>query len=565
LFSQEIIRSHSSFKIPIVTIGEASKEELRTLFRDVADIEVEDRWIDAYAESSGFSAEYFLERAEAVRHMSAGLWKEGQPALIETSEELVLHIPPKLVRKNKELKVTQIRAEIAMYFSYIYDDLPPLCQMVLKIVTIATRRGFYKVPYEILWNAMNDLIAQGVAKKDLDKLVEEMVDLHVIKIEDRDERTVGFALDHYGDQENHRVFSVQSPALADIAMDVCTPIQVRSIASALIDRLGVKTDVFQVSLVVAGLHSLLNHEEGTMIKLWRISYHNFLRKSKAWPQHRINKWKEIIDDEITDSGHSPQAILGDNFSVPVAPRRLIAPCISMLKLYCTPIALGPMSLSLAVICRNTFLEYGTFHSGNSVDVTKLRQSTNSASGRYMIEMSVLERYLQENGVSAPLDELEAEMEMISFFANPADSPGGVETKAVLLLEEVIPRFVEHRLRRLYDLVLMLKESKETPTVLISSQRAIRLAYEALQSDKSRIDAAQDAFMILATMNWTPKPIPEYLPLVHQQTVPNIRNATMTRLNDVEIAMCRHQQSVDDLEAFLIVTPLLQYASDYELC
>ena len=72
-----------------------------------------------------------------------------------------------------------------------------------------------------------------------------------------------------------------------------------------------------------------------------------------------------------------------------------------------------------------------------------------------------------------------------------------------------------------------------------------------------MDAAQDALMILATMNWKARTVPEYLPLVHQQTVANIRNATLKPLSEGEVAMFRHQQNVDDLEAFLIVTALLQ--------
>ena len=80
-----------------------------------------------------------------------------------------------------------------------------------------------------------------------------------------------------------------------------------------------------------------------------------------------------------------------------------------------------------------------------------------------------------------------------------------------------------------------------------------------------MDAAQDAVMILATMNWKAPSVPEYLPLMHQQTVANIRNATLKRLTDVELVMLRHQQSVDDLEAYLIVTALLGQASDNGLC
>lgn len=569
LLLPDIIRSHTSFKIPIITLGEASKEELRTLLRDLNGVEVEDRWIDAYAEASGHSAVYFLERVDAVRNLSAELWKEGKAALFETSADLLVHIPPGLVRLNKELKVTQIRPEIGMVFSKIYDEFPPLCQMVIKIVTIATRRGFYKLPYSILWEAMNDLIAQGVEKKVLHVLVDEMVELCVLKIEDRDERTVAIDLD-VDDDEEDRVLSIQSPALADIAMDVCTPVQVQSIAAVLIERLEAgKSDAFQVALVAAGLHSLLNQEEDAMKHLWMMCYHDFLQKSRGWSLYRINKWKEIIDDEIRQSGHSPQAILGDDFSANVSPRRLVSPCIAMLRLYSTPIALGPMSQSLAVVCRNTFNEYGLFHGGTSDEVARLRSATGSASGRYMMQLSVVENYLRDMGFGAPCDEVEAEMEMISFIANPAESEQGVETKAVLVLEEIIPRFVEHRLQRLYKLVGKFKEEEHRrgglPALFNGAHRAVRRAYAALQSDKSRVDAAQDALMLLAIANWKPRPFAEYLPLAHQQTVANIRDATLKRLSDAEVAMFRHQQNVDDLEAFLIVTALLQHGCENGQC
>jgi hypothetical protein len=51
--AEEITRSHTSFKIPIIELGEASKEELRIMYRDLEDTEVGDRWLDAYADASG--------------------------------------------------------------------------------------------------------------------------------------------------------------------------------------------------------------------------------------------------------------------------------------------------------------------------------------------------------------------------------------------------------------------------------------------------------------------------------------------------------------------------------
>jgi hypothetical protein len=554
------------------------------MLRELVDVEVEDRWLDAYAEASGHCAEYFLERAEAVRSMSAVRWKAentNQPAFFEISDDLILHIPPGLVRKNKELKATEISPEIAMVFSNIYDEFPPICQMIIKIITIATRRGFYKLPYGILLLAMNDLIDQGVEKSELDMLIEEMIELCVVKIEDRDERTVGFtstqlnglSSDEEDKRDAERVLSIQSPAMEDITMDVCTPVQVRSITTVLIKRLkGLKNEAFQISFTLASLYCLLDEKKDVTKHLWKIGYRDFIIASQDWSERRINKWKEIIDDEIRDSGYHPQEILGTDFLVPVERRALISPCIAMLKFYSAPIALGPMSQSLAILCRSTFYEHGLFkRTGRNSDATTIRNATNSASGRYMIQLSVVENYLRDMGLVAPSQEVEAEMEMISFIANPAESTEGVATKAVLLLEEIVPRFVEHRLQRLYKLVQQLKERYQTgghrnPDIIQGADKAIRLAYEALQSEKSRMDAAQDALMILATMNWKPKvPILEYLPLSQQHTVANIRNVTLKRLSEAEVAMFCHQQNVDDLEAFLIISALLEKASEDGLC
>jgi hypothetical protein len=176
----------------------------------MSDIEVEDRCLDAFAEASGFAAEYFLERFQALRNRSSELWKEGQPALVETSVDLVFHIPPRLVRKNKDIKVSEIKAEIAMLFASLFDEIPPLCQMVLKIVTIATRRGFYKLPYKILGECMNDLIANGVEGSVLDVILAELVEICVIKFEGAD-----VAKPAWND-----LLSIQNPALADTAMEV---------------------------------------------------------------------------------------------------------------------------------------------------------------------------------------------------------------------------------------------------------------------------------------------------------------------------------------------------------
>lgn len=326
---------------------------------------------------------------------------------------------------------------------------------------------------------------------------------------------------------------------------------------------------YQVPLVVAGLHSLMGGNDETKLKaLWIQSYRTFDENSQEWNGKQIKKWKEIMDDEIRDiSGQEAAPIL--NFMV--QPRKLISPGVAMLKLYTAPVSLGPMGLSFSVVCRNTFHEFGIFHGASSPEqAARLRDATGSACGRYMMQMTVLENYMAEMGVGAPWDEIEAEMEMLSFLANPAQDVAGVETKSVLILEEIVPRFVEHRLQRLYKLSGAVRDNYCRGQAIelftkCSQSRILGYSYAALQAKKSRMDAAQDAIMVLAVSNWKPKPIPEYLPETHQQTVANIRNAVLKRLSDVEVSMFRHQQNVDDLEAFLIVTPLLQQAMEDGLC
>jgi hypothetical protein len=142
--------------------------------------------------------------------------------------------------------------------------------------------------------------------------------------------------------------------------------------------------------------------------------------------------------------------------------------------------------------------------------------------------------------------------------------GKEETKVVMILERNHSTICSNLAFSVFT-IYKLRQENDIPAVLCFSQKAIRLAYEALQAPKCRTDAAQDALMILATMNWKPKSVPEYLPILHYQTVAQIRNKTLKRLNEMEVVMFRHQQTVDDLEVFLIVTPLLYQAHEQGLC
>jgi hypothetical protein len=313
-----ITRSQGSLHIPIIQLGEAHKEELRTMFRDLSDMEVEDRWLDAYSEASGNCAGYFIERTAAIRVLSGKLWSEGKRAYAETTEELALHIPPGLVRMNKQLPVTQVSAEVAMRFSQVFDELPPVFQTALKVLSIATRTGFYTLPQAVLWEVLNDLLANGVEFGMLQIVLSELTQMCLVKIE------------YEGDED---VLSFQSPALADVAFDVSTPIQIRSISEALIERLEPRlTNNFKVPLVVANLHHLVGQEETLKKELWLQGYTAFLRESSGWTDKgEIDKWKESLDDEIAASGYSSREILGEQFHVPCPSKKVVGKRLPLLK------------------------------------------------------------------------------------------------------------------------------------------------------------------------------------------------------------------------------------------
>jgi hypothetical protein len=313
-----VSRLNDSYDVPVVRVGEATKEDLRRMFRDLSDMEVEDRWLNAYSEASGYSAGYFIERAAAIRALSGKLWSEGKRPYAETTEKLVLHIPYGLLRKNKTLPVSLVSAEHTMRFNQIFDELPPLFQTTLKVLAIASRNGFaYTLPRSVLWEVLNDLIADGVEMNALEIIIFELEDMCIVKLETLCDI---------------KFLSFQSPAFADIAYDVSTPVQIQSIADALVERLQPHlADSFKVPLVTASLLCLLGNTDPK--PFWRDGYRMLLAESSAWPKNEVNKWKECIDDEMSWTGSAAAEVL-ENFSLETPPTKTVGKILPLLKV-CT--------------------------------------------------------------------------------------------------------------------------------------------------------------------------------------------------------------------------------------
>jgi hypothetical protein len=116
-------------RVPTITVGRVPAEDLRLLFRDIGDMEVDDRWLDTYAESSGCLPGYFVERTTACRTISGKLWSQGKQGLAITNQDMTLQIPHGMIKQNKDLTAHQVSPEVAMKFTQLFDELPPLFQV----------------------------------------------------------------------------------------------------------------------------------------------------------------------------------------------------------------------------------------------------------------------------------------------------------------------------------------------------------------------------------------------------------------------------------------------------
>ena len=401
-----------------------------------------------------------------------------------------------------------------------------------------------------MWEVLNDLVTDGCEIGIFGIVLDELQAMHLIKIT------------YEGDEA---ALKFRSPALADVAFEVCTPVQIESIGHALIDRLEpLLGDNFKIPLAVATLYHLLGEDEATQKELWAHGYEDFLQESIDWGKTAKEMWKEAIDDAIQSAGFDSTEILGRDFQVSCPQQLVVCDCIPRLKMYWPPLALGPMAHTFSVICRNTFHEYAAFHGYPPERVEALRQARTSASKRYLLELDVIESFLAEHGIVADATLLQKERDMIGEIQTPPLIDADVQQKAQKILGEFIPQFIEARLKRLYALVEKLRDG-EIPGVVQRGNEAILHAYKVLRAAKSRSGAAQDALMILATHNWKPKPVPEHLPLLYYQTVARIRNKVLKRLTEGEVFLFKHQQTAVDLEAFLISTPLFQEAQEEGRC
>ncbi len=150
----------------------------------------------------------------------------------------------------------------------------------------------------------------------------------------------------------------------------------------------------------------------------------------------------------------------------------------------------------------------------------------------------MEEYLEENDRGVPVDELVEEARLLDTIVEPAVKKDDVEVRIEAMLD-FIPKFVDPRRTRLHELIRKLRMGG-FPDIVMNAPDAIRLAYLALQTPRDRNDGAQDALVVLATLNYKPTVLEEYLPVMFYQTVARLRDLVLRQLSPEELAIHRHQ-------------------------
>lgn len=157
----DITRSNASLHVPIIEVCEASDKDLKTVVQDVTGCTVSSRWIETFGQASGGCVGYCLDKAFSLRNESGVRWREGKHGYTQLAQTLTLTVTPGKIKEIHQFTVHQVSADVAMKFAQVFDELPPVMQIACKVLAISARTQFYRLPRALLWETLNDLIAEG--------------------------------------------------------------------------------------------------------------------------------------------------------------------------------------------------------------------------------------------------------------------------------------------------------------------------------------------------------------------------------------------------------------------
>jgi len=535
--------------VRVVQVGAPSTEDIQGFVKETFDVEADNRWLRCLSEESGVSQAYLLARARAIRKNSSSARKlEGRAHDVITSS-LKLHIPTGGLQSCRRIPLPTISADMAMKTLQMFDDLPPLFQTLTKVLAVATRAVPLKTPNIIVWQVMNDLYGE-IDSVHFATVIEEMKDMHLLKTE-----------------INQKVdkLSFESPVIARIALNVCTPQQIRIIADALLYRLeSMKTCDFLVPMAMADMC----HEIGRDIEMkqcWRLAYRHFVQQpdlssfERAW-------WNEQLADAITSTGRNPKSVLGNDFHAPVLSEPMLPTSLVRLRAYEAEICFGPLAHTLSTISRNIVQEYGAHARADNDLKYTLGSDGISIRQLYETQMSSLEEFLDSNDFDVSKETLEEELELVKVLTTPSSSAEQVAENARRFLDELVEDYILPRKRRLRSCIACVTSG--TPDAIsLCSDSALVAAYEKTLVGKCWKDMLEDALMTMAVKNWKPRLTPECasLPVFSLQTICRLRDKFLKqtygqRMNDEQFRV-QKKYVFSDFQAFLISTAVIYNATD----
>jgi hypothetical protein len=297
---------------------------------------------------------------------------------------------------------------------------------------------------------------------------------------------------------------------------VCTPIQVDSIATALIDRLKRMTD-FKTCFAVARLYHGLKQNESMKIQRWRDGYLGMIAASKDWPESELNRWKEVVEGEIESAGYEVFEILGEDFSYPIIRRKKLDSGFMILWLLQAPISFGPMGHTLTFLFKSVMREQSVFN-GKNENIAEFYSQRMSALNRYLAQLALVDQFIQLHDAQVSQSSIDEEVSMVKSLFGPARSSEDVIDKVSRILDDYITIRVAGRIDRLRRVAEILRSSSNL-SLFDHAPDPIRAAYMVLRNnyvpdgvsshtDKkwqrmSRVDAGQDSLMVLALHGWKP--------------------------------------------------------------
>jgi len=546
----DITRSQEQHSVPIFEVVEMNVEELKLLQNSLIGTHGDDRLLEITAKQCGYCAGFFFEMTAAMTKETTRLWAEGKPGLKHMQHNAKITIPVGMTRAVRHFPVSKANASVYMHLSQIYDELPPFFQLVVKVLAVAEYRGIFVPPRILVWQVSNDLVAEGIPVESFDGLLSSMEEMYLINVD-----------------KAKKCVKVRTPGICDIAVESSTPIQLKAIRRAVLDRMEEVSDSsFRFLARKAILYGELCYEKDVLRDAWKQARYSFEKQSSSWPsklKHRVEEFmiEEMIEWDVNvESDNLHHALRRFSCGEQCA----VSTNTAGLFLYMAPVAFGPLGDSLTILVEGIFREWTSMADKDTSLDDKHAQDASTASQRYLRQRDILESALSVSHPPSSENSIRQEDSVIQTVGSASNSIQDVLEKQGLYDEKLI-FIIEDRLVRLR---LWAKEILKQGNVSLVEKAPLPIQRAFMymahhDPNESKTDAVQHAMMILASMNWKPPRVKEQISLLHRQTVARLRNRLLRQQTHADKRLNRHVNQLEDFEVWLCTTALLAETVEFE--